>query len=127
MAEKKAVTAEEKVRLILEALDEKKAIDPAQIDVRGRTVMADVFVFASGTSRPHIQSLVEAVIEKLADNGIKGKRVEGAEGAIWVLLDYGDVVVHIMAPEQREFYRLEAYWSGAEKGSPPPLSPDEIG
>jgi ribosome-associated protein len=65
------------------------------------------------------------VIEKLADRGTKGKRVEGREESVWVLLDYGDVVVHIFAPEQREFYRLEAYWTGAEKGSPPPLAPEE--
>lgn len=105
----------------MDALEDKKAVDPVLIPVRGRTVMTDYFIVASGTSNIHIRALVDNVIEKLADNGIKGKRLEGYDEASWVLLDYGDVVVHIMSQEQREFYRLEAYWSGAEKGSPPPL------
>ena len=123
---KKPVSSEDKVKLIMEALDEKKALDPAVVDVRSRTSVADCFVFASGTSNIHIKSLVEGIVDKLADNGIKGKRVEGSGQAEWVLLDYGDVVVHVMSPEQREFFKLEAYWSGQEKGSPPPLSPDEV-
>ena len=106
---------------MLEALEEKKAVDPVLLDVKGRTVMSDCFIVASGTSRIHIQALVDAVVEKLKDNGIKGKRLEGYNEATWVLLDYGDVVVHVMAQDQRDFYRLESYWSGAEKGSPPVL------
>jgi len=105
----------------MEALEEKKAVDPVLLNVRGRTVMTDCFIITSGTSRIHIQALVDAVVEKLKDNGVRSKRVEGYSEAAWVLLDYGDVVVHIMAQDQRDFYRLEAYWSGAEKGSPPVL------
>ncbi len=120
------MTSEEKTSLVLEAMDEKKALDPAKVEVRNRTVMADVLVIASGSSNVHIRSIADAVIEKLRDNGIKSKRLEGYEHATWVLLDYGDVIVHIFAPEEREFYRLEAYWSGAEKGSPPPMSPEEV-
>lgn len=126
MSPKKAISSEEKVQLILAALEDKKAVDPVSIDVRGRTVMTDYFVIASGTSKIQIRALADGVADKLADNGIKNKRVAGYEDSVWILLDYGDVVVHIMAPEQRDFYRLEAYWTGAEKGSPPPLSPDEI-
>lgn len=121
MSPKAQMTSEDKAKLIMEALDEKKAVDPVQISVRGRTVMTDYFIVASGTSRIHIRALVDAVIEKLADQGVKGKRMEGYQEAVWVLLDYADVVVHIMAQDQRDFYRLEAYWSGAEKGSPPPI------
>lgn len=126
MAKKKPDATEEKTKLIMEALEEKKAVDPAEIVVRGRTTMADRFIFATGTSRIHVKALVDGVIDKLRDNGFKGKRVEGEVQADWVLLDYGDVVVHVMSPEQRAFYHLEAYWSGEEKGSPPPLSPDEV-
>ena len=125
MPKKLAIASEEKAKLILAALEEKKAVDPVALSVRGRTPMADVFVVASGTSRIHIHALVDSIIDKLADNGIKGKRVEGYEEAAWVLLDYGDVIVHVYSPEQREFYRLESYWTGAEKGSPPLLSPEE--
>ena len=125
MSRKSTMKSDEKTRLVMDALEDKKAVDPVTIDVRGRTVMADRFVFASGTSRIHINALVDAVIDKLADNGVKGKKVEG-QASDWVLVDYGDVVVHVMSPEQSEFYRLEAYWSGKEAGSPPPLSPDEV-
>ncbi|MHB0999955.1 MAG: ribosome silencing factor [Armatimonadota bacterium] len=126
MSPKRNLSTEERVELILTALEDKKAIDPAVIDVRGRTSMADVFIIASGTSRIHIRSLADAVIEKLADEGIKNKKIEGITEGTWILLDYGDIVIHVFAPEQREFYRIEAYWSGAEKGSPPPLSPSEV-
>lgn len=119
------MTSEEKAGLILEALDEKKAVDPVKIDVHPRTIMTDFLIIATGNSNVHIRTLADAVMEKLRNNKIKSKRLEGYENATWVLLDYGDVIVHIFAPEEREFYRLEAYWSGAEKGSPPPMSPEE--
>lgn len=108
------------------ALEDRKAIDLVSINVRNRTTMADTIIIASGTSRVHIKSLADAVIDKMGELGFKNKRFEGYDEGVWVLLDYGDVIVHVFAPEQREFYRLEAYWSGAEKGSPPPLSPSEI-
>ena len=133
MRKKAALTSEEKTKLILSALADKKAVNPTVLDVRARTVMTDFFVVASGTSRIHIRALVDAIVEKLADKGFKNKRVEGYDkpggsaGPVWVLLDYGDVVVHVFAPEQREFYKLESYWAGAEKGSPPLLSPEEAG
>ena len=125
MAKKTALTSEEKSDIILSALEDKKAVDPVAINVRDRTVMTDIFVVAAGTSNIHIKALVDAVMDKLADSGVKSKRLAGYEEGKWVLLDYGDVVVHVFAPEQRAFYRLESYWTGAEKGSPPPLSPDE--
>lgn len=124
---KKKPTSEQKASLAREALEEKKGLDVTVIDVRNRTIMTDYLVISGGSSRIHIRSLMESLIEKFADNGFKSKRIEGDYDSQWVLIDYGDVVVHIMAPEQREYYRLEAYWSGAEKGSPPPLSPDEVG
>jgi ribosome-associated protein len=126
LSPKSAIPAVEKARLIVEALEDKKAVDPVVIDVRGRTVMMEFLVVASGTSKIQIRALADSVISKLADNGVKNKKVAGTEEGVWVLLDYGDVVVHILSPEQREFYRLEAYWSGAEKGSPPMLSSDEV-
>lgn len=109
----------------MSALEDKKAIDPVLVHVHGRTIMMDYLIVASGTSQTHIRSLADAVVEKLADTKIKNKRIEGYSEGVWILLDYGDVVVHIQSPEQREFYRLEAYWSGSEKGSPPLLTPEE--
>lgn len=124
--QKKKWLSEQKTELIVSVLEEKKAIDLVVLDVRQRTLMADSFIIASGTSKMHIRSLADAVIDKMAEKGMKNKRVAGYEDGSWVLLDYGDVVVHLMSPEQRDFYRLEAYWTGAEKGSPPPLSPEEL-
>ncbi len=126
MVSKKKISTDEKVSIVIAALDDKKAIDPVMINVANRTNMTDVFIIASGTSNTHIKTLADAVIEKLGEAGIKNKKLEGYTEAVWILLDYGDVIVHIFAPEKREFYRLEAYWSGDEKGSPPPLSPLEI-
>jgi ribosome-associated protein len=121
LSPKKQITSEEKAKIIMDALEDKKAVEPALISVAGRTVMTDYFIVASGTSRIHIRALVDNVMDKMGDLGYKGKRIEGYDEATWVLLDYGDVIAHIMAQEQREFYRLEAYWSGVEKGSPPCL------
>jgi ribosome-associated protein len=118
---KRQITSEKKAKLILDALEDKKAVDPILIPVRDRTVMTDFLIVASGTSRIHIRALVDGVIEKLTEKGIKGKRLEGHDESVWVLLDYGDVIVNVMAQEQRDFYKLEAHWTGAEKGSPPPL------
>ncbi|HAH86128.1 MAG: ribosome silencing factor [Armatimonadota bacterium] len=115
------ITSKEKADLILEALCDKKAVDPVVIDVHARTIMMDYLVIATGTSKIHIRALADAVVEKLSAQRIKNKRLEGEQEGLWMLLDYGDVVVHLLSPEQREFYRLEQYWSGAEKGSPPIL------
>lgn len=122
MVSKKKMTTEEKSSLVMAALEDKKAVNPVMIDVHERTTMTDVFIIASGTSNIHIKALVDSVTERLGKSGLKTKRLEGYNEAVWVLIDYGDVIVHIFAPEQRAFYRLEAYWSGEEKGSPPPLA-----
>lgn len=119
------MTSEEKAELIISALEEKKGEDATVLDVRGRTLLADFFIIASGTSKTHIRALVDAIIDKLEGSGIKRKRVEGHDESMWILLDFGDVIVHIFSPEHREFYSLESYWSGAERGSPPELSSDE--
>jgi len=118
LSEKSALTSEEKAARILSALKDGKAVAPVRIDVRGRTLMADFFIIASGTSGIHIRALADAIVEGLAESPVKRKRMEGYEEASWVLLDYGDVVAHILSPSQRDYYKLESYWSGAEKGSP---------
>lgn len=125
MSPKKIYTSQEKTDLILSALEERKAVDPVVIDVHARTVMTESMIIATGTSNIHVRSLADSVIEKMSKNGMKNKRVAGYEDATWVLVDYGDVVVHVQSQEQRDRYRLEAYWSGAEKGSPAVLSPDD--
>ncbi len=125
MPKSRVLSSEEKAALANSVLEDKKAIEPVRVDVRGRTLMTDFLLIASGTSDIHIKAIVDAVVEKFSEEGIKNKRVEGYDQATWVLVDYGDVVVHVFAPEQRAFYGLESYWTGGEKGSPPHLSAEE--
>jgi ribosome-associated protein len=109
------VEENEKLSLILEALDEKKAQDVVTLNVSLQTQMMDVLVICTGTSNVHIRSLADGVIESMKEHGYKGVRAEGYSDARWVLLDYGDVVLHIFAEDDREFYRLEEFWHGAPR------------
>jgi len=99
--------------LIVEALDEKKAVDVLTMDVSSQTQMMDCLVVCTGTSNIHIRALADGVLEVMKQHGIKGVRAEGYNEARWVLLDYGDVVLHIFSPDDREFYRLEEFWRAA--------------
>lgn len=115
----------EKLDLILEALDAKKAHDVVTLDVSRQTQMMDCLVICTGTSNIHIRSLADGVIETMKEHGYKGVRAEGYNEARWVLLDYGEVVLHIFAEDDREFYRLEEFWKGAPRLEPAVEFPDE--
>nr|WP_026596241.1 ribosome silencing factor [Methylohalobius crimeensis] len=95
---------------ILDALDDLKAKDVATIDVRGKTSVTDYMVVASGTSERHVRALAENVVEKLSEHHMKPLGVEGQHARDWVLVDAGDVIVHVMLPETRAFYQLEKLW-----------------
>ncbi len=95
---------------VLNALDDKKARDIKAIDISHLTTIAHYFVMASGTSVTHIKSLADNVEEKLGEKGIKPLHMEGYHTARWILMDYGDVVVHVFHEEDREFYGLERLW-----------------
>lgn len=101
-------------KTIVKVLDNKKAHDLKLLKVRDLTVLADYFVIASGTSTTQVGALFDEVDFKLGQDGIEPLRVEGAATKNWVLLDYGNVVVHIFYPEAREFYQLERLWADAE-------------
>jgi len=109
------VEENEKLDLILEALDEKKALEVVTLDVSRQTQMMDLLIICTGTSNIHIRSVADGVIESMKEHGYKGVRAEGYNEARWVLLDYGDVVLHIFAEDDREFYRLEEFWKGAPR------------
>src|SRR5690348_4895326 len=104
------MTTKQKLELIQAAVEEKKAVDIVTLDLEGKTLLADYFVIASGNSTPHIRSIVDGVIEKLKAQSLTKDHVEGYQDAQWVLLDYGDIVVHVFNREIREFYDLEALW-----------------
>ncbi len=95
--------------LILKQLDDDKAEDTMQIDVRGRTSIADYMVVTSGRSNRHVAAIAEHLIEALSRSGTR-PRYEGLPAADWVLIDAGDILVHVFRPEVREFYSLERMW-----------------
>jgi ribosome-associated protein len=105
--------AQETLRLILARLDDMKAEDTVTIDLTGKTSIADAMVVTSGRSNRHVTSIADSAVEGLNKAGLKGIRVEGKKNGDWVLIDAGDVIVHVFRPEVRAFYDLEKMWAGA--------------
>jgi ribosome-associated protein len=105
-------TAEEALRIILASLDDMKAEDSVTIDLSGKSSIADFMVVTSGRSNRHVVSIAERVVKDLHQAGIKNVRVEGKQQGDWVLIDAGDVIVHVFRPEVRDFYGLEKMWAG---------------
>jgi len=101
------------LKLAIEALEERKALDGVVLDLRGLSEAADYFVVCSGTSDTHVRGMAESVVERLTAAGQRLHHVEGLAQGRWVLLDYVDVVVHIFHPAAREFYQLERLWGDA--------------
>ncbi|MBB3189360.1 ribosome silencing factor [Halomonas cerina] len=97
--------------LVIDALEELKARDVAILDVSGLTSVTDLMVVASGTSSRHVGALADNVIKAAKEQGVAVLGVEGESGADWVLVDLGDLVVHVMLPETRELYDLERLWA----------------
>jgi len=97
------------------AIDDKKGLEVVLMDVSGLLVITDAFVIASGTSRRHVVTLAEMVEERLKEMNRPPLRREGLSDASWVLLDYGDFVVHVFDEETRAFYDLERLWGDAPR------------
>jgi ribosome silencing factor RsfS/YbeB/iojap len=97
--------------LVLAALDDLKARDVREIDVRDKSSVTDLLVVASGTSSRHVKSIADEVVKKAKQAGLPPIGVEGQREAEWVLVDLGDIVVHVMLPRTREFYGLERLWT----------------
>ena len=100
---------------VLQALEDLKAKDIREIDVRGRTSIADLLVIASGTSTRHVKSIADEVVKFAKKAGVMPLGVEGEQEAEWVLVDLGDVIVHVMLPRIREFYGLERLWTVGDR------------
>lgn len=103
-------TVNEMAVMVIDALEDKKAEDIRVIDIGEVSVLADYFIIANGSNRNQIQALSDAVEEKLGHAGYPVKQMEGYENANWVLLDFGDIMVHIFDKENRLFYDLERIW-----------------
>jgi ribosome-associated protein len=111
--------AEETLHLILARLDDMKAEDTVIIDLSGKTTIGDYMVVTSGRSNRHVGAVADHVLEDLQRAGIPDVRVEGLPHCDWVLIDAGDVIVHVFRPEVRAFYNLEKMWaSGSTERRP---------
>lgn len=103
--------AEQLIDFVVEALADLKAVDTVSLDVRPLTDVMDYLVVASGTSSRHVKSLADNLTVEGKKRGLRPLGVEGEDAGEWVLVDYGDVVVHVMLPATRDFYDLERLWA----------------
>jgi len=106
--------AETLKELIVDALEDLKAVNTVTLDVTGLTDVMDYLVISSGTSNRHVKSLASNVSMEAKKQGMRPIGVEGDDAGEWVLVDFGDVVVHVMLPATRDFYDLERLWTNPE-------------
>lgn len=103
------------IKTIVDALEDKKGIDISVLDLSKVSDVTDCFVICSGTNRSQIQALADGVEEALGRKGILHRGIEGYDTANWILLDYGDFVVHVFDKDSRDMYDLERVWGDADK------------
>ena len=104
----------EKVKIAVKALDSKKGFDIKVIKIDDLSILGDYFIIASGNTSTQVRALTDEVDEKMSKQGIEPGHVEGRSSG-WILLDYGDVVIHVFTRDEREFYSLEKMWQDAEE------------
>lgn len=107
---KELETAKEMARIAYQALSEKKGEDVRAIQITEIATFADYFIIADGTNPTQVNALVENVEDKMAEAGYEPKRIEGVKNSNWILMDYGDIIVHVFSKEDRLFYDLERIW-----------------
>lgn len=102
----------------LNTLSDAKAEEVITIDLEGKTSIGDYMVIASGRSPRHVNAVADQLMDRLKGEGVRNLRVEGIPNCDWVLVDCGDIIVHIFRPEVRQFYNLEKMWSGDRPSDP---------
>jgi ribosome-associated protein len=107
-------TVSRAIKTVLASLEDSKAENIVSIDIQGKSSLGDYMVVASGRSHRHVAAVADQLLKALKDAGIGQVRVEGLSGADWVLIDSGDVIVHVFRPEIREFYNLEKMWQAPD-------------
>lgn len=118
MAAQSQPTSEQLLERILSSLSDDKAEDIVQIDLRGKTSIGDYMVLASGRSSRQVAAMAEKLADRLKQEYRLVSKVEGKDAGDWVLIDTGDVIVHLFRPEVREFYQLEKMWTPAGAATP---------
>lgn len=109
------MTSYEQVKLVTNLLDNKKATDIEVLEIGTLTSLGDYFVIASGSSNTQVKTLAAEIEDQFSKRGIEPRRVEGEKSAVWILMDYGDVIIHIFHKDTRDFYCLERLWADAKK------------
>ncbi|WP_125704592.1 ribosome silencing factor [Lacticaseibacillus daqingensis] len=104
---------EELLELAVRAADDKRADDIVALDMRDVSLLADYFLIMNGGTDRQVQAIVDAIEEKVETAGGPQPRIEGKKGSRWMLMDFGDLVVHVFVPEERDFYNLEKLWHQA--------------
>lgn len=99
------------MKIVLDRLDDMKAEDTVTIDLRGKSSLADYMIVTTGRANRHVGAIAENVVKDLGEAGMKGLHVEGLPNCDWVLIDTGDIIVHVFRPEVRTFYNLEKMWA----------------
>ncbi len=107
----RALTPEKAKALIEKSLDADKALDIVTIPIKDSSALADYMIIATGTSSRHVNALAQKLKEKLEKAGQKSIRIEGLSQSDWVIMDAGDIIIHIFRPEVRSFYNLEKMWT----------------
>jgi len=116
------MTIEETVKLAVSAIEEKKGEDIRIIDIQNVTVIADYFIIANGTNRSQIQAMSDELVDTLGRAGVVCRQTEGYQTANWILLDFGDIIVHLFDKENRLFYNLERIWRDGKEIDPESLT-----
>lgn len=96
---------------IVKSLDYDKALDIEAINIGAKSALADYIIIASGTSSTHVKSIADRLIDRLTTSGMKNIRTEGSMQGDWVIVDAGDIIIHVFRPEVREFYNIEKMWA----------------
>lgn len=115
---------DERIRRALYAAAEKKALEPTVLDLREIATFTDFFVITTGTNRRQVQAISDEVVDQLKRAGTRAARVEGYQSAEWILIDYGDFIVHVFDEKARRFFDLERLWREAKRVD---VSPEQLG
>jgi ribosome-associated protein len=113
-AERMSLTPEQMMSLVVDAAEDKKAYNVVTLDLKGISLIADYFVICHGNSETQVQAIVNEARKRADENGIRVRGMEGMDTARWVLLDMGDVIMHVFHRDDREYYNIERLWSDAK-------------